>query len=362
MSKKLTINSKEIFKAVQTVGTLIKGNHTLPILDNILIEFQNQKMVLTADNLEVRSRIEIPIEPNFPNVAICVPFKLLSNILKGFPNTPIEMIFDKMTLKIVTETGNYTIPLVDASEFPASKEAEAKDTITVDATSLIDGLKKALLFTEKTNITNFYNVLIAITPDGTKIASTDGNVIFEYSLPSAGLTSDLTISRSVASYIVQTLSAGEEVELSYSDSFIFLSLAGKQINGILSNAGFPAYAKVFDSLSPDKKLTIDNSIIAPAIKRLYALTDHQNQAVKFSIKENLVELSFINQLQKYEAKETLPCEYIGEPIDIIFNANYINNMLTAIEESIEMNITDKTKPCLFIAENIRAIVGPIKQD
>lgn len=362
MSIKLVINSKEILKAVQTVGALVKGNHTLPILDNVLIELQNKKLIVTSDNLEVRSTIEIPMEVE-GEIKTCVPFKLLSNILKGFPNTPIELVFDEKTLKILSETGTYTIPLVDPKEFPETKVTEVMDAIKLDSTQLIDAIKKALLFTEKANTTNYHNVLISIKPEGTKIASTDGNVIFEYSITAGGVSEDLTISRNIASYLIQIITSGEDVELSYSDSFLFLKMQGKEINAILSNSGFPTnYTKVFESQNPDKKLTIDNSIIAPAIKRLYALTDQNNQTVKFSIKENILELSFINQLQKYDAKETLPCEYIGEPVNISFNSNYVNNMLTAIEENIEMNITDGTKPCLFIAKNIRAIVGPINQD
>lgn len=362
MSKNLIANSKDIFKCIQTVGVLVKGNHTLPILDNILIELQNKKLIFTADNLEVRSKVEIPMEVE-GELKTCVPFKLVSNILKGFPSQPIEMVFDKSTLKILSETGTYTIPLVDSESFPASKEAEVTDILKLDSTQFIDGIKKALLFTEKANTTGYHNVLISIKPDGTKIASTDGNVIFEYSITAVGAQKDLIISRNIAIYLIQILASGEDVELSYSDSFLFFKMQEKEINTILSNSGFPTtYTKVFDSLHPDKKLTIDNSIIAPAIKRLYALTDQNNQTVKFSIQENLLELSFTNQLQKYDAVEALPCEYIGEAVKIAFNANYINNMLTAIEHDIEMNITDGTKPCVFIAENIRAIVGPIKQD
>lgn len=355
---KLVVNNKEILKAVQTVGAIVKGNHTLPILDNILIEIQDKKLIFTSDNLEVRSQVEIPMdfEGEFKT---CVPFKLLSNILKGFPSMPIELILDKNTLKLLSETGTYTIPLVDPKAFPVSKDRETIDIIKLDSTQMIDAVKKALLFTEKTNITNYHNVLISIKEEGTKIASTDGNVIFEYSMTAGGKSQDLTISRNIAGYLIQILSSGEDVELSYSNSHLFLTMKGKEINAILSSSVFPPYTKVFEMQKPDKKLTIDNSIIAPAIKRLYALTDQENPSINFSIKENLLEVSFINQLKKYDAKETLPCEYTGEAVNIAFNANYINNMLTAIDESIEMNITDGTKPCLFIAENIRAIVGPI---
>ncbi|GIZ08342.1 DNA polymerase III subunit beta [Flavobacterium sp. UMI-01] len=358
MSIKLVVNSKDILKAVQTVGAIVKGNHALPILDNILIELQNNKLVFISDNLEIRSKVELPIESK-EEFKTCVPYKLVFNILKGFPSTPIELVLEKMNLKILSETGTYIVPLVDTKEFPESKEKTTTDTVKMESSQLIDAIKKALLFTDKTNATNLHNVLISIKKDGTKIVSTDGNVILEYSMTAGGDEKDLIISRSIASHLIQILSSHEEVELSYSDSHLFIATEGKEINAILSNSTFPPYLRIFEAYSPDKKLTIDNGIIAPAIKRLYALTDQNNQTVKFSIKENIVELSFNNQLQKYEAKETLPCEYTDEEINIAFNANYINNMLTAIEESIEMNITDGSKPCIFIAENIRAIVGPI---
>lgn len=360
-SMKLIVNNKEILKAVSTVGAIVKGAHTMPILDNILFEIKDKQLTLISDNLEVRSKVEITIDAD-GEVKTCVPYKLLSNILKGFPNMPIEMIFEDKTLKILSETGTYNIPLVDPEPFPKPTESEITETIKMNSTQFIEGIKKALLFTEKTNVTNFHNVLISIKDSGTKIASTDGNVIFEYSLSCEGANQDLTMSRNVAGYLIHILSQNEDIELSYSASHLFLNMAGKTINAILSSTGFPPYTKVFDMQHPDKKLTIDNSIIAPAIKRLYSLTDSENQTIRFNINENSLEVSLNNQLQKYDAKETLPCEYTGEPIEIAFNANYINNMLTAIEESIEMNITDGTKPCLFVAENIRAIVGPINDN
>ncbi|WP_176699271.1 DNA polymerase III subunit beta [Flavobacterium crassostreae] len=358
MSIKLVVNSKDILKAVQTVGGIVKGNHALPILDNILIKLQENKLIFISDNLEIRSRVELAIDSK-DAFKTCVPYKLVSNILKGFPSMPIELVLEKMNLKILSETGTYVVPLVDPSTFPGSKEKTATDTVKIESTQLIDAIKKALLFTDKTNVTNMHNVLISIKKEGTKIVSTDGNVILEYSMTAAGVEKDLTVSRSIASHLIQIISPNEDIELSYTDSHLFLSMEGKEVNAILSSAVFPPYTRIFETYSPDKKLTIDNGIIAPAIKRLYALTDQNNQTVKFCIKENIVELSFINELQKYEAKETLPCEYSDEEINIAFNANYINNMLIAIEESIEMNITDGSKPCIFIAENIRAIVGPI---
>lgn len=356
---KITINTKDILKAVQTVGACVKPKNTMPILDNLLFQISDNKLTITADNLEIRSQIEIPV--NFEgNTASCIPYKLLTDILKGLPNAPVDLVFNPKELTLITSTGVYNIPVVNAVEFPTPTQLKDFQSIKLNALDFAEALRKATLFSERESITNFHNILIGINEDDVKIASTDGSVIYEYSLDAKGEKYDILLSREIAKYLIQTVFTDEEMEISYTDTHLLLTLDGRTIYAIQSQGKFPKYSPIFNSLNPDKFLNIDKEVISSAIKRLYNIIDNNNYTLIFALKNNSLELSFDNKNMKYNAKETLPCEYQGDDITIAFNAFYLMNMVSILDEDIRMEFLQNDKPCLFFAENTKALVAPIK--
>lgn len=358
---KLTINSKELLKAVSLVGSLIRTPHTMPILESILFNIESEKLTIVADNLEVRSQVEIPVKSE-ESLSVCMPYKLLSNILKGFANEPIEFDFQEKVVSIKSATGTYNVPPVPAAEFPNNKKESEGESIEVNSYEFVRALKKATFFTDKDNseMANINNVLIMIDTDGTKIVSTDKRVIFEYSLEATGQPQELLVSGSTALYLIQSITTDEQIKIYPSGNHVVINLEGRQISAVLSQGKFPNYQKLFDSIKTDKTLKIDRDIILPAMRRLYNITDQDNHTLVFSLKDNVLDLSFQHDLKKFDAVEKLACEYGGEEFRIGFNAKYLNSILTAIEEDLTMELSTSNMPCRLSAENIRALMSPVK--
>lgn len=358
---KLTINSKDLLKAVSLVGSLIKTPHTMPILENILFTVQGGKMLIVADNLEVRSQVEISVETDC-EISVCLPYKLLSSILKGFANEPIEFEFKEKIVVIKSATGTYNVPPVPAIEFPNNKKDSEGESLEINSYEFVRALKKATFFTDKDNsaMANLNNVLISISEEGTKVASTDKRVIFEYSIEAKGSPVKLMLSGSSAMYMIQSINTDEQIRLYYAGNHIVLSLENREISAVLSHTTFPDYVKVFDSLKMNKTLKIERDIILPALKRLHNITDQKNHTLVLLMKDNELSLSFQHDLMKFDAVEKMPCEYEGEELKIGFSANYLSSLLNAIEDDIVMELSSPILPCKITAENIRAILSPIR--
>jgi len=358
---KLTINSKDLLKAVSLVGSLIKTPHTMPILENILFIVQGSKMMIVADNLEVRSQVEISVDTDC-EISVCLPYKLLSSILKGFANEPIEFDFQEKVVSIKSATGTYNVPPVPAIEFPDNKKESGSEYVEINSWEFVRALKKATFFTDKDNsaMANLNNVLISISEEGTKVASTDKRVIFEYSLEAKGSPVKLMLSGSSAMYMIQSISTDEQIKLYHSGNHVILSLENREISAVLSDTSFPDYVRVIESLKMDKTLKIDRDVILPALKRLHNITDQKNHTLVFLLKDNTLELSFQHDLMKFDAVEKLVCDYDGQEIKIGFSANYLNNLLTAIEDDIVLELSTPILPCKITADNIRAILSPIR--
>lgn len=358
---KLTINSKDLLKAVSLVGSLIKTPHTMPILENILFTVQGGKMLIVADNLEVRSQVEISVETDC-EISVCLPYKLLSSILKGFANEPIEFEFKEKIVSIKSATGTYNVPPVPAIEFPNNTQEKGDEFIEVNSWEFVRALKKATFFTDKNDsmMENLNSVLVAVSEEGTKIASTDKRVIFEYSLDAKGNSHEFLLSGSSALYMIQSIVNDEQIKIYHAGNHIVMSLDGREISAVLSAGKFLNYAKVVDSLKGDKVLRVERDAILPALKRLHNITDQKNHTLVLLMKDNELSLSFQHDLMKFDAVEKMPCEYEGEELKIGFSANYLSSLLNAIEDDIVMELSSPILPCKITAENIRAILSPIR--
>ena len=70
-----------------------------------------------------------------------------------------------------------------------------------------------------------------------------------------------------------------------------------------------------------------------------------------------------NNPEKEQGEENLPCEYQGEEIDIAFNVNYLQEILSTIDsEKIEINFFGSEKSCLITdpnSENLKYVVMPL---
>ena len=161
---KLIVNSRELSKAVRIVGYCVKQKNTMPILDNLLFEIKNDKLIITADNLEIRSQVELDVK--FEGIlTTCIPYKLLIDILNNLPNTGIELIFSSKKVTINYHYGEYNIPLVESKEFPTPKELKEPQSIKLNALDFSEALRKAVVFTETDSLSNQNNVLLKISEE-----------------------------------------------------------------------------------------------------------------------------------------------------------------------------------------------------
>jgi len=358
---KISINSKDLFKAVQLVGACVKQKNTLPILDNLLFKISEGKLIIIADNLEIRTQVEITID-YVGKIEACIPYKLLTDILKGLPNAPVELSFNDFEVSIKSISGLYNIPIVKADEFPVPNELEETESVKFNALELVEVLRKSMLFGDKdaSNMLGFSNILIKIGEENTKVASVESIAFYEYSLDIQGNPCELLLSRETAKYLIQTITKDDDLEINYTDSHLMFKLEDRLIYAIQPQGKFPNYSRILEKVKTDKVLKIDKDIILSSAKRLQAITDSDNTMVLFDLKSNELELSFNNKNFKYSAKEDLVCDYDNEALKFGMNVNYLVNVLATLDNDVIVEFSDESKPCLFYAENTVVLLAPMK--
>lgn len=357
---KLTINSKDLLKALQTVGGLIKPQNTMPILDNVLFDLKPGKLLLTTDNLEVRSTIEIDVDFE-GECKSCVPFSFFVNILKGFPNGPVDIIFNDKLITLKSLTGKYDISInpEDVNIFPSIKKEESDNKIIVSALEFVEAVKRAYQFSDKSNADSLSSVLIWIQEGFTRVVGCTKHVFYESKIDLKGIESKLLLSLSTAQYLIGSIQQEDDIEVSYSGNHIYFKLDKREISAVLYDGKYPNYDVMFDKIVTDKSYKVDKDVLMPALKRILNVTDKNCYSVLFDLDEKTLNLNFNHSALNIKAEESLEIDYSGDKFSIILNAINVNGILNSVDGDITMEFSSSEKPCLLKAENTRCLFTPM---
>lgn len=363
---KLTINSKELLKAVQTVGGLIKPQNTMPILDNILVLLSESKMQIIADNLEVRSSIDVPVEFN-GDYQVCLPYLLTISILKNLPNGPVDLIFDEKLVTVKSHTGEYKIPLnpSNVKEYPESKHQQAEDKITLNSLDFIEALRKAYLFVEIDLIVPaLSNILVWISENDTKIVGCLNHLFYETTVDCKGAEKKLLLSKSVVSYLTSSISKEEDIEISYIDNHVFFKLKDRTISAVLGEGNYPNYQKNLDSITDvtNRTYTSEKDDLYPSIKRLVNVMDGSSSIIVLDFAGENLQMSYRSAISEFNAKEDIKIYYEGDPLVIGFNSKSLENIISTIAGQFEIKLASEKYPCIITSENTRALLAPYMLD
>jgi DNA polymerase-3 subunit beta len=92
------------------------------------------------------------------------------------------------------------------------------------------------------------------------------------------------------------------------------------------------------------------------------LSSEKFRGVRLVTSENLLHIS-ANNPEKEQAEESIECSYVGDAIDIAFNVNYIQEILSSAEgELVEIHFFGSDKSCLITnpgSDSFKYVVMPL---
>ncbi|HEX6258761.1 MAG TPA: DNA polymerase III subunit beta, partial [Candidatus Saccharimonadales bacterium] len=114
---KLTVTQENLTKALNAVGRVASGKTPLPILNNILLRTDSNRLMVAATNLEIAITEHIGAKVT-TNGAITVPARLMTEFIGNLPKGNVDLRVDGTHLHIKAGTYSSTIHGMEAEEFP----------------------------------------------------------------------------------------------------------------------------------------------------------------------------------------------------------------------------------------------------
>ena len=339
-----------ILKPLQTVVGVVERRQTMPILSNVLLSVQGNKLSVTATDLEVEMVAEAEVKAEAGG-EITVPGRKLHDIFRALPDgASVEISQNGDRVNVKAGRSRFTLSTLRAADFPTVEEVGAKQTLRLNKPDLRRLVDKTHFSMAQQDVRYYLNGLLleterkrlrAVATDGHRLALSEAEL-----LAAATRDEQLIVPRKGVLELSRLLDGEGEVQLALGANHIRVHLDGIRLTSKLIDGRFPEYGRVVPS-EPKNLLKADRNLFRQALQRTAILSNEKYRGVRLELSPNSVVLQANNPEQE-EAVETLEVEYSGDTMEIGFNVNYLLDALAAVDgEQVEFGVTDANSSCLI---------------
>jgi len=342
---KFTITREALLKPLQLVAGVVERRQTLPVLSNVLLEVQGDKLSLTGTDLEVEmvGRAQL-LEPGVDG-EITVPAKKLMDICKSLPDqSTIEITQDEHKVQLSTGRSKFVLSSLPANEFPNVDEIEAAATVNVPQAQLRRIIDRTAFAMAQQDVRYYLNgLLIEVKSDGLRAVATDG-----HRLATCAVNVDLEVDtktqvivpRKAVLEMAKLMTDPEaSVEVLLSSNHIRIQVGDYTFTSKLVDGKFPDYERVIPR-NGNKTLIADRQALRQVFARTAILSNEKYRGVRLLLEDNTLQV-VANNPEQEQAEESIGVEYQGESLEIGFNVSYLQDVLSVLDgDDMKMTLAD----------------------
>ena len=361
------ITKEEVVKSINLTLGVVEKRQTLPILSNVLFEVDESSLKLTATDLESEISTTSTISNFKSGGKITAPARKLSDLCRLMPDlAEIHFYLDGDNLKIETESGKYNLSTLPSEDFPVFETEDTQSQINISSHNLKNLITKTSFAMGNQDWRHYLNGLYMMIDD--KVITTVATDAHRLAMATSSLneassesTSGIVPRKSINEIGKLVGDESENVVIQLGQTSIAANVLGTTFVSKLIEGKFPDYEQVIPS-GESSLLVVDRKNFSESLSRVSVLSSEKYKGVRIITKKDSLNIS-ANNPEKEQGEENLSCEYQGEEIDIAFNVNYLQEILSTIDsEKIEINFFGSEKSCLITdpnSENLKYVVMPL---
>jgi DNA polymerase III, beta subunit len=350
---KIVCSKSDLVKSTNIVMKAVSGKTTMPILESILIETEEDHIKMTGNDMEmaIETILEGIIEEEG---AILVDAKMFSEFVRKMPSE--EIVIESFDNVVLVKSGKSEIKLSlkEKDEYPAIKKIEKNNMITVSQFTLREMIRQTIISISSNESNKLMTgELFEVNGNEFKITSLDG---FRISIRRVYLNESydhikVVIPGKTLNEIIKIINGGIEdtVNIYFDDKHVLFEFDDTIV---LSRLIEGEYYKIDQMLSGDyeTKVTINKSQLFGSVDRASLLIrDSEKKPIIVTINDGNVKIEVNTHLGSMD--EDIDAVKEGTDIMIAFNPKFLLDALKVIDdEQIDMYFINSKAP-FFIKDN-----------
>ena len=347
---KFSVSRDALIRPLNLVAGVVERRQTLPILSNVLLNLEGNRLSLTGTDLEVELVGRIDVVNSGPDGDITVPARKLVDICKSLPDG-VDINFSVEDGRVTVRAGRsrFTLSTLPAAEFPTVEAGEGEVDLELGQSLVRQMIERTGFAMAQQDVRYYLNgMYLEIKSGRLRFVATDGHRLALCTAPGE-LSSDdksVIVPRKGILELARLLDGDGSVTLTVGSNHIRAATDQFTFTSKLVDGKFPEYERVLPK-SPDKAVSGDRAELRQAFTRTAILSNEKYRGVRLSLSDGSLEITANNPEQE-QAEESVPVDYSGDSLEVGFNVSYLLDVMGVLSGStVRMSLSDSASSALI---------------
>ena len=351
---KIICEKDKILKALNSVTKAVASKTTMPILEGILIQTNDNEVKLTTYDLEIGIEyiIECEVKEQGATVVNAIMF---SEIIRKLPDTEIDIELNEKNLLVIECEGSlYKLATMNPTEFPELPQINIENSIEIEHNALKDMIRKTIFaVSTEENRPIFTGCLFEITNNKLNLVAVDGFRLAWKSRFLQTKINDFTAvipGRTLNEINKIILDSFDTIKIGVAKNQALFEMENCKIVTRLLDGEFLNYSSVIPE-NWETRIRVNKDVIQNCFERISLISSssiekEKKYPVKVMIDIGKVTISCTNQTG--DAKEEIYVSTEGKNLEAGFNPKYFLDALRAIDdEEVFIDFGTSISPCII---------------
>ncbi|MBR1799203.1 MAG: DNA polymerase III subunit beta [Bacteroidales bacterium] len=337
---KFIVNSQQLLKQLQALSGVLSSNNTMPIINCFHFHLEEGKLTIKTTDLSTTlvSRIDVETGQMAAAEEVAIPSKMLLDTIKTFDDVPLTFNVDATDHNVTLSSGDgeYRLAGMDADTYPTMPTSEGTSVVVMSSNALVNAINKTIFAASNDEMhQQMSGIFCEMKPEGITFVATDAHKLVRYRRTdvTSNETTSFILPKKPIKIVKDILSMQKDdsdVSLEYNNTNIFITYGNFYMACRLIDARYPNYEAAIPKDNPNK-LIIDRQSFLNTLRRVSIFASQATHQVRLAINAGSLEITAEDLEFSNNAREALPCQYEGEPMEIGFNAKFLVEMIGNLE-------------------------------
>lgn len=361
---KLQVTQENLNRALGSVARVANSRNTLPILANVLVKTSNNRLSLSATNLDIAITHYIGAKVSTEG-SITVPARLMQDFVNSLPSSVINLELEETKLRVTTDQYRSVVNGIVADDFPVMPAITGGKVWTINGAQLKKGLQQ-VVFAASSDETRpvLTGVLFHTIEDKLMIAATDSYRLAEKGLGKNKEAVRLLIPASSLHDLLRILGDGsDDVSVTHDDQQVLFRVGDVELVTRLVDGNYPDYQKLIpNSFTSEATLKRSDFVNVTKVSSLFARESAGSVTIEVDETSGSLSIrSVASQLGENTA--TADAKVTGSG-SITLNSRYLLDALNALSgDTVSFGFNGKLEPTLLrdpASDDYRHVIMPLK--
>ena len=363
---KLQVTQENLNRALSSVARVANSRGTLPILANVLIKVSNNRLSLSATNLDIAITHFIGAKVSEEG-SITVPARLMQDFVSSLPGGVIELDLQDTKLHVTTDQYQSVVNGIVADDFPvmpAISDADGKSW-KIKGAAFKKALQQVAFAASSDETRPVLTAVLLQTHDGNLyMAATDSYRLAEKQIGSNDQEIQILVPASAMHDLLRVLGDNDdEITITYDDQQALFQANDVELVTRLIDGKYPDYKKLIP-VTFATKATLKRADLINVTKVSSLFARESAGSVTIEIDEKAGELSIrsvASQLGENTAKATAKATGSGS---ITLNSRYLLDALSVMSgDEVTFGFNGKLEATLIhdpASPDYKHVIMPLK--